>query len=134
MTNPLILTALYYANKCCFFVHSLWHFFSGVFCPTRPNLPYPAPYPHFKCFSVCTSSFFNSISLSIQLQDSTLTNFWTLEGVPNRHDGCSCRGVVTRFRKIPKALLIRNGKLRNFAYTFVTSFPTDRQMYRLRFL
>ena len=34
-------------------------------------------------------------------------------------------GVVTRFRKMPKALLIRNGKLRNFAYTFVTSFPTD---------
>ena len=34
-------------------------------------------------------------------------------------------GVVTRFRKMLKALLIRNGKLRNFAYTFVTSFPTD---------
>ena len=33
--------------------------------------------------------------------------------------------VVTRFRKMPKALLIHNGKLRNFAYTFVTSFPTD---------
>ena len=33
--------------------------------------------------------------------------------------------VVTRFRRMPKALLIRNGKLRNFAYTFVTSFPTD---------
>ena len=30
-----------------------------------------------------------------------------------------------RFRKMPKALLIRNGKLRNLAYTFVTSFPTD---------
>ena len=28
--------------------------------------------------------------------------------------------VVARFRKMPKALLIRN-----FAYTFVTSFPTD---------
>ena len=33
--------------------------------------------------------------------------------------------VVTRFRKMPKALLIRNGKLRNFAYTLVISFPTD---------
>ena len=33
-------------------------------------------------------------------------------------------GVVTRFRKMPKALLIRNGMLRNFANTFVTSFPT----------
>ena len=33
--------------------------------------------------------------------------------------------VVTRFRKMPKALLIHNGKLRNLAYTFVTSFPTD---------
>ena len=33
--------------------------------------------------------------------------------------------VVTHFRKMPKALLIRNGKSRNFAYTFVTSFPTD---------
>ena len=32
--------------------------------------------------------------------------------------------VVTRFRKMPKALLTRNGKLRNFAHTFVTSFPT----------
>ena len=31
--------------------------------------------------------------------------------------------VVTRFRKMPKALLIRNGKLRNLAYTFVTSVP-----------
>ena len=30
-----------------------------------------------------------------------------------------------RFRKMPKALLIHNGKLRNLAYTFVTSFPTD---------
>ena len=39
--------------------------------------------------------------------------------------------VVTHFRKMPKALLIRNGKLRNFAHTFVTSFPTD--LYRLRF-
>ena len=34
-------------------------------------------------------------------------------------------GVVTHFRKMPKALLICSGKLRNFAYTFVTSFPTD---------
>ena len=33
--------------------------------------------------------------------------------------------VVTRFRNMPKVLLIRNGKLRNFAHTFVTSFPTD---------
>ena len=32
--------------------------------------------------------------------------------------------VVTPIRKMPKALLIRNGKLRNLAYTFVTSFPT----------
>jgi len=39
--------------------------------------------------------------------------------------------VVTRFRKMPTALLIRNGKLRNFANTFVTLFPTD--LYRLRF-
>ena len=31
--------------------------------------------------------------------------------------------VVTRFRKMPKAFLIRNGKLRNLAYTFVTSVP-----------
>ena len=31
--------------------------------------------------------------------------------------------LVTRFRKMPKALLIRNGKLRNLAYTFVTSLP-----------
>ena len=33
--------------------------------------------------------------------------------------------VVTFFEKMPKALLIRNGKLRNFAHSFVTSFPTD---------
>ena len=33
--------------------------------------------------------------------------------------------VVTPIRKMPKALLIRNGKLQNFAYTFVTSFPAD---------
>ena len=33
--------------------------------------------------------------------------------------------VVTVFEKMPKALLIRNIKLRNLAYTFVTSFPTD---------
>ena len=31
--------------------------------------------------------------------------------------------VVTPIRKMPKALLIRNGKLRNLAYTFMTSFP-----------
>ena len=48
--------------------------------------------------------------------------------VPNRHDGCcSC---CYRFRKMPKALLIGNGKLRNLAYTFVTSFPP---VCRLRF-
>ena len=51
--------------------------------------------------------------------------------VPNRHDGCSCCccccccSCCYRFRKMPKALLTRNGKLRNLAYTFVTSFPTD---------
>ena len=33
--------------------------------------------------------------------------------------------VVIHFRKMPKALLMRNEKLRNFAYAFVTSFPTD---------
>ena len=33
--------------------------------------------------------------------------------------------VVTRFQKMPKALLIRNRKSRNFAYAFVTSFPID---------
>jgi len=31
--------------------------------------------------------------------------------------------VVTPIRKMPKAFLIRNGKLRNLAYTFVTSLP-----------
>ena len=31
--------------------------------------------------------------------------------------------VVTPIRKMPKALLIRSGKLRNLAYTFVTSVP-----------
>ena len=31
--------------------------------------------------------------------------------------------VVTRFRKMPKASLICNGKLRNLAHTFTTSFP-----------
>ena len=31
--------------------------------------------------------------------------------------------LVTPFRKMPKALLIRSGKLRNLAYTFVTSVP-----------
>ena len=31
--------------------------------------------------------------------------------------------VVTPIRKMPKALLIRNGKLRNLAYTFMTSLP-----------
>jgi len=35
-------------------------------------------------------------------------------------------GVVTHFQQLPKALLVRNGKLRNFAYTFVTSFPRDQ--------
>ena len=44
--------------------------------------------------------------------------------VPKRYFGCSC-SCCYRFRKMPTALLIRNGKLRNFAYTFVTSFPTD---------
>jgi len=31
--------------------------------------------------------------------------------------------VVTGFRKMPKAFLTRNEKLRNIAYTFVTSLP-----------
>ena len=44
-------------------------------------------------------------------------HFWTLEGVPNRHDGCSCSCCCYRFRKMPQALLIRNGKLRNLAHT-----------------
>jgi len=39
--------------------------------------------------------------------------------------------VVTRFRKMPKALLISNGKSRNFAYTFATSL---RQICFLVFL
>jgi len=44
--------------------------------------------------------------------------------VPKRYDGCCCCwGCCDRFRKMPKALLIH--KLRNFAYTFVTSFLTD---------
>ena len=45
----------------------------------------------------------------------------------NGHDGCSsCSSSFCcySFRKMPKALLIRNGKLRNLAYTFVTSFPS----------
>ena len=35
-------------------------------------------------------------------------------------------GVETSFQKLPKALLIRNGELRNLAHTFVTSFPRDQ--------
>jgi len=35
---------------------------------------------------------------------------------------------------MPKALLIRNGKLRNFAYTFVTSFPRSTVLDFLVFL
>ena len=38
-------------------------------------------------------------------------------------------GVVTCFRKMPKALLIRNGKLRNLAYTFGTSLPSGLLSY-----
>jgi len=43
------------------------------------------------------------------------------EGVPNRHDGCSC---CYRFWKMPKALLIRNGKLRNS--THIRDIISDR--------
>ena len=34
--------------------------------------------------------------------------------------------VVIRFRKMPKALLIRNGKLRNFACTHIHDIIPDR--------
>ena len=83
--------------------------------------------------------------------NSRVCSFWTLEGVPNGRDprlrnDLYCVGwdvkpystlmaatvvllvvlvlvVVTHFRKMAKAFLIRNGKLRNLAYTFVTSLP-----------
>jgi len=38
--------------------------------------------------------------------------------------------VVISSLKIPKASLIRSGAQRNFAYTFMLTFPT---VYRLRF-
>ena len=61
--------------------------------------------------------------------DKMVTAFWTLEGVLIATTVVLVvvllLGVVTRFRKMPKALLIRNGKLQNLAYAFVTSFPTD---------
>jgi len=44
--------------------------------------------------------------------------------VPKRYDGCSS-WCFYRFQKMPKALLLRNGKLQNLAHTFVRSFPTD---------
>ena len=51
-------------------------------------------------------------------------HFLTLESVPNRRYGCSsCCSCCYGFQKMPKALLIRNGKVRNLAYTFMTSFP-----------
>ena len=39
--------------------------------------------------------------------------------------------VVTVFEKMPKALLIHNGKLRNLAYTFMTSFPPGLRFLKL---
>ena len=78
---------------------------------------------------------YRDVMLSLKWRDRDLSrfslpitineHFGTLEEVPNRYDGCSCWAVVTRFRKMPKALLIRNGKLRNFAHVSVTLFPTD---------
>ena len=67
----------------------------------------------------------NVIKINYSLMLSKLTNIFGPGGVPNRHIGCSCCSCCYRFRKMPKALLIRYGKLRNLAYTFVTSFPTD---------
>ena len=46
--------------------------------------------------------------------------------VPKRYDVAVVVGVVvTVLEKMPKALLIRNGQLRNVAYAFVTTFPKD---------
>jgi len=41
--------------------------------------------------------------------------------------------VVINSLKIPKAFLIRSGAERNFAYTFVLTFPTDlpSQIFKL---
>ena len=47
--------------------------------------------------------------------------FLNPEGVPNGYDDCSscssCCACCYRFRKMPKALLIRNGMLRNYRST-----------------
>ena len=56
---------------------------------------------------------------------TTVCEFFGPGRVPNAYYGCCSSCCCYRFQKIPKALLIRNGKLRNLAYTFVTSFPTD---------
>ena len=58
---------------------------------------------------------------------------WTLESVPKACYGCSscCSSCCYGFRKMRKALLIRNAKLQNLAYTSVTSLPP---VCRLRFL
>ena len=50
--------------------------------------------------------------------------------VPNGYDGCCCSSSswsCYRFQKMPKALLIRNGKLRNFAVrTHIRDIIPDR--------
>ena len=51
---------------------------------------------------------------------------WTLESVPKACDGCSCCSCCYGFRKMPKALLIRNGMLRNsiHIYDFIPARST----------
>ena len=56
-----------------------------------------------------------------------MSSFWTREGSQSATTVVVVvvEVVVTVFEKMPKAFLIRNGLQRYFAYTFVTSFPTD---------
>jgi len=65
-------------------------------------------------------------AVSSAIATSTRSLLYGPGRVLKRYDGCSsCSSCCYPFRKMPKALLIRNGKLRNFAYTLMISFSTD---------
>ena len=73
-------------------------------------------------FSVCLSVYL-SVFACLCVDDERRSGliFGPRKGPKALRRCCCCWGRCYRFRKMPKALLIRNGQLGNFAYTFVTS-------------
>jgi len=82
------------------------------------------PISSFYHFLPTLSVYFQHIKVLAYFQHIKVLAFLDPEGSLSATTVVLVVVVVTPIQKMPKALLIRNGKLRNLAYTFVTSFPT----------